>query len=139
MLKIIFFCLGVIMLSNYAIAKQNSNLFSCTATTGEKIKVYKFNNKFRVLIDKQIIDSRDSIDDMGEDILKNDPDNFNYMEFNALNYYITVGNPGNKNGDEALTVSSLKNGLPSSKDKKYICMKDYENNISSLVDDFLAN
>ncbi len=137
-MRFLFLCLAFIIFSNSALAEKNNNLFSCTATTGEKIKVFKYNGKFRVLIDKQVIDSRDSIKNMGEDIIKNDPDNFNYMEFNAINYYITVGNLSNKNGDESLTVSSLKNGLPSSKNKKYICMQDYENNISSLVDDFLA-
>ncbi|WP_373226459.1 hypothetical protein [Enterobacter cloacae complex sp. ESBL7] len=138
-MKYLFFCLMLVVFSDYAMTEKNRNLFSCTATTGEKIKVFEHNDKFRVSIDNQIIDSRDSIENMGEDIIKNDPDNFNYMEFNALDYYITIGNPSNKNGDESLTVSSLKSGLASSKDKKYICMRDYKNNISSLVDDFLEN
>jgi len=121
-------------------AMASNVFFSCTAKSGEIIKVYENKNKFRVSIDNLVIDSRDSIDGMGEDIVKNDPDNNSYMEFNAINYYITVGSPNNVKGDELLTIASLTGGMPDGKlEKKYHCLNDYQNNISKLVDNYLDN
>lgn len=134
-MKYLFFCLSFFMVSTYAVAKQDNDLFSCTAKTGEKIRLYINNDYFIVSINKNKIKSRNTAEEIKDNFKPISEYDDEYVEFNASDKYVSVGN-FNQNDDSddkpqnKLNISYLNENK---KSETYVCTGDYDNNISNLL------
>ncbi|EKS6642000.1 hypothetical protein QCD58_000746 [Enterobacter hormaechei] len=134
-MKFLFFCLSFLMVSTSAVAKQDNNLFSCTAKTGEKIRLYISNDHFVISINNDIIKSRNTAEEIKDSFKPISEYNDEYLEFNASDKYVSVGNfnqgdDSDDNPNNKLNISHLNDNKAS---ENYICTDDYENNISTLL------
>ncbi|KFD23294.1 MULTISPECIES: hypothetical protein [Enterobacteriaceae] len=134
-MKYLFFYLSFLMVSTSAMAKQDNELFACTAKTGEKIRLYIDDNYFVISVNESKIKSRNTAEEIKDEFKPISEYDDEYLEFNASDKYVSVGNfnqndDSDDNPQNKLNVSYL-NG--SKKSENYVCTDDYHNNISSLL------
>ncbi|HFZ8993026.1 TPA: hypothetical protein ACIPUI_000062 [Citrobacter freundii] len=117
-----------------------SYIFSCTSTSGDKINLYKSNERLIVSINDKKIVSQDSVHDIFKDIDSRISVNNDYIEFRANEYYIAIGNintqeeSNGSNEKEILRVGVLsKDRSGESSNTIYNCSSDYKNNIPDFV------
>lgn len=123
------------MVSTSVVAKQDNDLFTCTAKTGEKIRLYIDADHFVLSVNKNTIKSRNSAEEIKDNFKPISEYNDEYLEFNASDKYVSVGNfnqsdDSDDNPQNKLNISYLNE---SNKSETYVCSDDFDNNISSLL------
>lgn len=139
-MKKLLLMVSILSLSIAAQATNGKYFFYCKTTDGHVVKAYEENSKIVVDLDKIKFISRNPSNEIKSDIVRASPLNNDYMEFNANEYYVSLGNFNmdeefdGKNGNEKLVIDTLsKDRKGAISTKEYKCSSDYKNNIDDLA------